>query len=445
MNDTERLALRRAEHRRWQRNLRLYPWFYFFHDLQFWLPLWIVFALDGVGLTWAEIGAIGPAFYVITSFGQAPAGAIADRFGRVRVIRAALVVYIVFILWFAFSASFWQAAVAWSLWGLAMVLLTGTDSAFLHDSLQALRRSRDFERFAGRAFAVRSLALVLATFGSGVIADFIGTQATVFCGAIGTAVALLISFGFREPPRRAPAARFADGDTEPPPSYFTLMKQTVRLALRVPTIRYSLIFSALLTASMVPEFYLLQPFLEAQGVEVGTLFTALQAPARIATILAAFLAFWLSVRFGIVRTLATLPFWVVLVYVGIALIDHLGAISLFILLGLARGAQLPLMEGYLNRRIPSHLRATALSLNHMGWALIMLPFLPVFGQAVDHFALSTVFLLMAASFGPLLFLIMFLWVRADRRERSALPPPPPDESNTDMQRLERRSARPTAR
>jgi len=76
---------------RWQRNLRLYPWFYFFHDLQFWLPLWIVFAIDGVGLSWAEIGAIGPAFYVITSFGQAPAGAIADRFGRLRVMRASLV------------------------------------------------------------------------------------------------------------------------------------------------------------------------------------------------------------------------------------------------------------------------------------------------------------------------------------------------------------------
>ena len=406
------------ERRHWRRNIRLYPLFYFFHDLQFWLPLWIVFAIDGVGLSWAEIGAIGPAFYVITSFGQAPAGAIADRFGRLRVIRASLVIYIAFILWFAFAGSFWEAAIAWALWGLAMVTLTGTDSAFLHDSLQAMGRARDFERLAGRAFAVRSVAMVLATFGGGILAGIIGTQLTVISGAVGTAIALLITLGFREPPRQEAGQ---DANT---PSYLSLMKQTLHLAARTPTIRYSLIFSALLVAALVPEFYLIQPFLDRHGIEVGWVFTALQAPARIATVFAAVLAFWLAMRFGLVRTVASMPFWVVGVYVGIALLDHLGAIGLFVLLGIARGAQMPLMEGYLNRRIPSHLRATALSLNHMGWALIMLPFLPIFGRVVNDHPLPTVFLGLAAFYGPLLLIIMILWVRADRQEVGRLGIPP---------------------
>ena len=114
----------------------------------------------------------------------------------------------------------------------------------------------------------------------------------------------------------------------------------------------------------------------------------------------------------------------VLVYVGIGLLDHLGAIGIFLILGLARGAQMPLMEGYLNRRIPSHLRATALSLNHMGWALIMLPFLPIFGQVVDANPLPMVFLGLAAFFGPLLLIVMILWVRADRQERGRFRLPP---------------------
>ncbi|MDE2987783.1 MAG: MFS transporter [Chloroflexota bacterium] len=406
------------ERPRWRRNVRLYPLFYFFHDLQFFIPFWIIFATDEVGLTFTQLGAIGPAFYVITSFGQAPAGALADRFGRVRVMRASLVLYIAFIFWFAFSGSFWEAAIAWSLWGLAMVMLTGTDSAFLHDSLQALGRSRDFERQAGRAFAVRSVAMVAATFIGGVLAEQIGMQATVVACSIGTGLALMLTFGFREPPRRELGA------DDQPSSYMSLMKDTLRLAGKTPTIRYSLIFSALLLASLVPEFYLLQPFLQEQGLEVGWVFTALQAPARIATVIAAGLAFWLAVRFGIVRTLASLPFWVVLVYVGIALWNQLGALSLFMILGLARGAQMPLMEGYLNRRIPSHLRATALSLNHMGWALIMLPFLPIMGRAVDSFSLPTVFFGLAAFYGPLLLIIMILWVRADRQEVGRLRIPP---------------------
>ena len=406
------------ERPRWRRNVRLYPLFYFFHDLQFFLPFWIIFATDEVGLTFAQLGAIGPAFYVITSFGQAPAGALADRFGRIRAMRASLVLYVAFICCFAFSGSFWEAAIAWGLWGLAMVMLTGTDSAFLHDSLQALGRSRDFEREAGRAFAVRAIAMVAATFIGGVLVELIGMQVTVITCTIGTGMAFVISLAFREPPRRG------HGAEETTPTYLSLMQDTLRLAGRTPTIRYSLIFSALLIASLVPEFYLLQPFLKEQGVEVGWIFTALQAPARIATVLAAGLAFWLAIRFGIVRTLASMPFWVVLVYVGIALWDQLGALSLFIILGLARGAQMPLMEGYLNRRIPSHLRATALSLNHMGWALIMLPFLPIFGRVVSDHPLPTVFLGLAAFYGPLLLIIMILWVRADRQERGRLKLPP---------------------
>ena len=398
----------------WRTNLRLYPYFYFFHDLQFWLSVWIIFATEDVGLTFAQIGAIGPAFYVISSFGQPLAGAFADRFGRVRAIRLSVAVFLVFIVWFAFMSSFWQAAVAWVLWGVSMVLITGTDSAFLHDSLQALGRSREFERQAGRAFAVRSLAMVLATFGGGAIAGLLGTQAVILSGAIGLMIALLISMRFREPPRHETNQ---SGQTI---SYMSLMRETLRLVRRKPTIRYGLIFSGILVAAMVPEFYLVQPFLREHGVEVGWGFTALQAPARIATVFAAALAFGLAARVGVVRTLASMPLWIGFVWVGIGLIDHLGALGLFIILGLARGVQMPLMEGYLNRRTPSHLRATALSLNHMGWALLMLPFLPIFGTVVDSFSLSTVFIGLGSFFGPLLLIITVLWLRADRTERRLL-------------------------
>lgn len=407
----------RDEQRHWRRNLRLYPFFYFFHDLQFWLAIWIIFATEDVGLSFSEVGYIAPFFYVITSFGQAPAGALADRFGRVRMIRISLVIFVGFLIWFAFAGSVWQAMIAWSMWGAAMVLITGADSAFLHDSLQALGRAREFERQAGRAFAVRSLAMVLATFGGGAIAGLIGSQATVLAGAIGSVIALLIALRFREPPRAA--ALHAANGTAPAASqigYLELMGDTLRLCRRTPSLRYALIFTALLLASMVPEFYLLQPFLREQGIEVGWLFSALQAPARIATVLAAFGAFWLASRFGVIRSLVAMPVCVVVAYASIAVLDHLAALALFLIIGFARGALMPLMEGYLNRRTPSHLRATMLSLNHMGWALFMLAFLPTMGRVLDLTTLPTVFAGMALIFGVLLTIAALLWIRADRRE-----------------------------
>ena len=407
--------------RLWRRNLRLYPYFYFFHDLQFWLAIWIVFATEDVGLSFSEVGFIAPAFYIITSFGQPPAGALADRFGRVRTIRISLCLFIAFLIWFAFSGSVWQAAVAWSLWGSSVVLITGADSAFLHDSLQALGRAREFERQAGRAFAVRSLAMVLATFLGGAIAGQIGSQQTVLVGVIGLVIAMLIAFRFREPPR--PQAAHADDDETSAPQlgYLQLMRQTLQLCRRTPSLRYALIFTALLLASMVPEFYVLQPFLREQGIEVGWLFSALQTPARIATVLAAFSAFWLASRFGVLRSLVAMPVLVIVAYASIAALNHLAALSLFLIIGFARGALMPLMEGYLNRRTPSHLRATMLSLNHMGWALFMLAFLPTMGRVLDTTPLPTVFAGIAVIFGVLLAIAAFLWIRADRADAQRQP------------------------
>ena len=407
--------------RLWRRNLRLYPYFYFFHDLQFWLAIWIVFATEDVGLSFSEVGFIAPAFYIITSFGQPPAGALADRFGRVRTIRISLCLFIAFLIWFAFSGSVWQAAVAWSLWGSSVVLITGADSAFLHDSLQALGRAREFERQAGRAFAVRSLAMVLATFLGGAIAGQIGSQQTVLVGVIGLVIAMLIAFRFREPPR-AQAAHADDDETSAPQlGYLQLMRQTLQLCRRTPSLRYALIFTALLLASMVPEFYVLQPFLREQGIEVGWLFSALQTPARIATVLAAFSAFWLASRFGVLRSLVAMPVLVIVAYASIAALNHLAALSLFLIIGFARGALMPLMEGYLNRRTPSHLRATMLSLNHMGWALFMLAFLPTMGRVLDTTPLPTVFAGIAVIFGVLLAIAAFLWIRADRADAQRQP------------------------
>ena len=413
-------------HRLWRRNLRLYPYFYFFHDLQFWLAIWIIFATEDVGLSYSEVGFIAPAFYIITSFGQPPAGALADRFGRVRMIRISLVLFIAFLIWLAFSGSVWQAAVAWSLWGASIVLITGADSAFLHDSLQALGRAREFERQAGRAFAMRSLAMVLATFLGGAIAGEIGSQETVLAGVIGSAIALLIALRFREPPRaqaiRPTQDAHAAADDTPTPQlgYLQLMRQTLRLCRRTPSLRYALIFTALLLASMVPEFYVLQPFLREQGIEVGWLFSALQTPARIATVLAAFSAFWLASRFGVLRSLVAMPVLVIVAYASIAALNHLAALSLFLIIGFARGALMPLMEGYLNRRTPSHLRATMLSLNHMGWALFMLVFLPTMGRVLDTTPLPTVFAGIALIFGVLLAIAAFLWIRADHADARRL-------------------------
>ena len=118
-------------------------------------------------------------------------------------MRLGVCFYILFIVVFAFSTDIWWVAIAWFLWGTAIVMVSGADSAFLHDSLQSLRREREFERRAGTAFGARSLAMLTATFVGGEIAARVGLQNTVLLGTVVTVIALLIATQFKEPPRRA--------------------------------------------------------------------------------------------------------------------------------------------------------------------------------------------------------------------------------------------------
>ena len=390
-----------------RRNLRAYPFFYFFFDLQPWLALWVVYLTDEVGLSFLEIGAIAPMFYVLAAFGQAPIGALADRFGRVRTIRAACLLFILFFAVLALSQSVWWAAAAWLTWGFGFASISGADSAFLHDSLQALGRSREFELRAGRVFAMRATAQVTATLAAGALAGLIGMRGVVALGICPVAVALAITFLFREPPRGAAgAARGAE--------YVRLLRQTLALAWARREIRYLLIVAALILSARVFEAYLMQPFLISQGVDIDTLFTVLQTPVRLAAIIGALGAFWWARRMGEFGSLGGMPVLVVAIFIALAFADHLAAMAAFVAGGLIQGAVAPLVEGYLNRRVPSRQRATMLSLNHMGWTTIMLFALPIFGWQVDLHPLRLIFFALALIFAAAGTVALLLWLRAHR-------------------------------
>lgn len=390
-----------------RRNLRAYPFFYFFFDLQPWLALWVVYLTDEVGLSFLELGAIAPMFYVLAAFGQAPIGALADRFGRVRTIRAACLLFILFFAVLSLSQSVWWAAAAWLTWGFGYASISGADSAFLHDSLQALGRSREFELRAGRVFAMRATAQVTATLAAGALAGLIGVRGVVALGICPVVVALAITFLFQEPPRGASGpARGAE--------YFRLLRQTLALAWARREIRYLLVVAALIISARVFEAYLMQPFLISQGVDVDTLFTVLQTPVRVAAIIGALSAFWWARRMGEFRSLGGMPLLVVALFAVLAFVDHLAALAAFVAGGLMQGAVAPLVEGYLNRRVPSRLRATMLSLNHMGWTTIMLFALPVFGWQVDLHPLRLIFFALMLIFAVAGSAALLLWLRAHR-------------------------------
>ncbi len=86
--------------------------------------------------------------------------------------------------------------------------------------------------------------------------------------------------------------------------------------------------------------------------------------------------------------------------------------------GLVRAAALPLVEGYINRRVPSEQRATILSLNHMGFALLVVPTLPLLGFAVDEWGVRWTFGGVAVVMAALSVVIGIAWMHAHGAQAS---------------------------
>lgn len=394
-------------------NLPRYLLFYLFHDLQLWMPIWVLFLLQEHDFSFTKITLIGVPFWLVATFGQVPAGVVADRWGRVWAMRAGALAFGASMVLLGVSGGLPEVLAAWVLWAVAMTLTSGADSALLHDSLLADGRAHEFEKWAGRAFAVRSTALVAATLAGGPIAGATDLRVPIFLGPVASLAAASIAFTLREPPR----SRSLE-----PVSYRETLTTGARAAWQLPTVRWVIPFVAVILAASLVAEYLLQPFLLSHDVEVGFTFSALQVPVRIMAVVGAVTAFWWARRLGEASALVAVPLALVAGYAGLGLVDHLGAIGFLFLIGLGRAAAMPLAEGYINRRVPSDQRATILSLNHMAFSFLVVPLLPLLGFTVDQVDLRTTFGIAAAVLAGATAVIGTLWLRAHRREGAALRP-----------------------
>ena len=193
-------ALTEAERAPYRRNLRVYLLFYALYDLQMWMAIWVTFLIEDIGLSFTAITTIGVPFWLIVAFGQVPAGAIADRWGRARSLQGGALVFGLSMLILGVANSLEMVIVSWVVWAFAMFLVMGADSALLHDSLKALGREREFEKWAGRTFAVRSASIVVATLAGGAIAGEFGLRVPILLGVIASVLSCVVAFQLREPP-----------------------------------------------------------------------------------------------------------------------------------------------------------------------------------------------------------------------------------------------------
>lgn len=182
------------------RNLRLFPWFKFAINLLFWQSVW--FLVFQERLSAAEAVLLYAVFDLVSTALEVPSGYMSDRIGRRFTLICAALAGALGATVLALGTGFYMLALGQALLGVSVAFVSGTDSSLLFETLSRLGRADETERYEIIAWRYTFAGLALSAFTGGVLSLWSPALAFAASGVAFTG-ALILSWQFREPPRRA--------------------------------------------------------------------------------------------------------------------------------------------------------------------------------------------------------------------------------------------------
>ncbi|MBE7518681.1 MAG: MFS transporter [Thermoflexaceae bacterium] len=394
----------------YRRNVPLYYGFVFLMNFALWGGIWIKYLVEERELELKWILLMDLPFWLLVAALQAPTGALADHIGRKRMMAIAGGLFGLTILGFGFTTNYWMLFFDYILWAFAMAAQSGADSALLYDSLKQDGQEGRFQKLAGRGFGLQLTAAMFGVVLGAFVASWTSLAFTVQMSALGPFLAIGCALAMREPPIER-AER----------NYWRNLGNAFSFAWSTPSVRYTLLIGAVLLTGVFGPVVLVQPFLIEHEVSTE-LFGVLQAPLRATTVVGALLAFRIGGMLGTGRLLLVACMGIIASYGGLALVDASPAFAFFGISSLMAGLSRPVIDAYLNERIPSDRRATVLSLMQLAFSLQVAFFEPALGLLTDEVSITSAFVFSAAYFVVLMPPLLVLWRRTHRASRLASQP-----------------------
>lgn len=372
-----------------------------------WGGIWIKYLVEERELELKWILLMDLPFWLLVAALQAPTGALADHIGRKRMMAIAGGLFGLTIFGFGITTNYWMLFFDYILWAFAMAAQSGADSALLYDSLKQDGQEGRFQKLAGRGFGLQLTAAMFGVVLGAFIASWTSLAFTVQLSALGPFLAIGCALAMREPPIER---------TER--NYWQNLSSAFSFAWSNPPVRYTLLIGAVLLTGTFGPVVLVQPFLIDHDVSTG-LFGVLQAPLRATTVVGALFAFRVGGMLGTSRVLLLACLGIIGSYSGLALVDASPAFAFFGMSSLMAGLSRPVIDTYLNERIPSDRRATVLSLMQLAFSLQVAFFEPALGFLTDEVSITSAFVFSAAYFVVLMPPLLVLWRKAHVASRQA--------------------------
>lgn len=363
------------------------------------MPIIVLFYKSN-GMSMQDIFTLQAVYSFTLMVLEIPTGYFADTAGR----RTSILLGSVFgfggYLIYSISSGFWQFALAETILGCGMSLVSGADSAMLYDSLKSVGKSAKYTRYEGRITSIGNFAEAAAGIIGGLLA--VASLRTPYYFQAGVAFIAI------------PAALFL----KDPPVHGHIRKPGVRDVIKIVRkvlhgdrkLTWNTIFSAVTGASTLTMAWFAQPYFHRVGLPISVYGVA-WAVLNLSVGLTAIIAWKVEARLGAPRIVGLFTVLLFLSYMGLALTDSLVGLIFLLIFYLARGLATVTLRNYINIITSSDIRATVLSVRNFIIRLIFVITGPLFGWITDHYGLRTAIFSAGTIFGLLGTISMVFFIR----------------------------------
>ena len=141
--------------------MRLLSLWWIFRWASFGEAIWSVYLIEQRGLSLGTVLAFEAAWWIFVISLEIPTGIITDKWGRKRSLVLGSLLFTLGFLVFGFSASPILLLSAYLIWGLGDSFISGTDTAFLFESLKKQQITEKYAQYEG--FLNAGALMVIAT------------------------------------------------------------------------------------------------------------------------------------------------------------------------------------------------------------------------------------------------------------------------------------------
>jgi len=373
-------------------NLKSNIWkLYCVHGIRFFLitmPVMAIYFHHYFGLSYLQIFLTQAVFSLFLLLGALPGGYFCDKVGRKTgmILGAGLWVMgnAFMLFWHQFSG-FITAEV---FWGISHALFSGAQPALLFDTLKQLKNEGAYLHYEGRVeFYGRCSEAVAALLGG--FAAMISIMAPFWVSLIVSLSLFFMVLTLVE----------VKSDSEAKAPFLARYKTDIKtivdcVFVKQKAVGWLLIFSGTIGLATLSSIWLYQPYFYDLHVNLGW-FGVGWALINLCAACTARYADWLEATFGLNLLLSIILCGVVMSSFFLASTYSIWFFVLVLFTQALRGLKLPLVFNFVNQRVPSEFRATALSFDAFFMRILFVIFCPLIGYIADKNNILSAFLVIA--------------------------------------------------